>query len=514
MKIKDNEKLINDLHSYKLDNFVISGKLGLEKENIRVRNKKISQVNHPNSLGSPLTNKYITTDFSESQIELVTPPFQPPREAHNFLHFLNEFAIKNIDNESLWCSSMPPYIESSDLIQIAKYGNSNLAAFKETYRRGLSNRYGNLMQTISGVHYNYSFSSDYLGLFLDHQFDQDGISKIYFRSLRNLKRINWLILYLFGASPVATRNFNLVEKIEFSEKKDFFYVPYSTSLRMSRIGYQNNARSQLSVSLNSLSEFINDIENATKTKSNKFSEIVKQSDEYWPQLNSNLLQIEDEFYEVVRPKSSFTEYKKLSLNLNAKGVDYIEFRSLDLDPFSPSGISLETIRFLEAIILYSNFIESPRINDQESKEIKNNDELVAIEGRNPDLELIRNGDRIRLKDWAIEILNDIEPIGRRLGIETNFFDSIERMIKDSNLTLSGKLMSELMDGPYDFHELIENYTTAHRKFYLGLDRKDNPYWEKFEKEASDSHLRKEQIESDDKESFESFIYNYFSEETE
>ena len=512
--MKNDEKLIANLHSKELESYVFPGTLGLEKENLRVNNTQISNSDHPVLLGSPLTNEYITTDFSESQIELVTPPFDQISKTLDFLGCLNEFVIKNIGHESLWCSSMPPYIESQDDIRIAKYGDSNQAAFKEIYRSGLSHRYGNLMQTISGIHYNYSLSNNFLELFDGNNSEFELNSMIYFRALRNLRRFNWLILYLFGASPVVTKNFSEGHEINFKSEKDFFYLPYSTSLRMSSVGYQNKKRSQLSISLNSLGEFLDDLELATNTKSKNFSKIYESTNHLWPQLNANLLQIEAEFYETVRPKSKYEKFKKLSQNLKSKGVDYIEIRSIDIDPYTPTGISLETLQILECLFIYSVLIESPEISEQEVSEIKSNEHLVALQGRKPNLALMRNGKKILLKDWAEDILSDIEPIANKLGLPRSIVNSIRAKINDPRLTISGKIMSDLLDGNLGFHDMVSNHSEKHKKFYLDLSEKENLYWSILEDEAIESNIRKDQIEKNDNQTLDAFLESYFSERAE
>jgi len=193
---------IKDLLSY--------GKVGFEKESLRVINSSIAQSPHPGSLGSALCNQYITTDFSEAQLELVTPPFQDKQKALRLLDDVHHFISCNLEDEILWPFSMPVAINAEEDIPIAYYGPSNLGEFKRIYRNGLSHRYGRMMQAISGVHYNYSVPNSIWqsSLFKNMEIDSKRVrSAAYFNMLRNIYRINWLILYLFGASPTITRNF-------------------------------------------------------------------------------------------------------------------------------------------------------------------------------------------------------------------------------------------------------------------------------------------------------------------
>jgi len=512
VKIEDLDNLIVNFSDYEINQFVHSGILGIEKENLRIYKDELSLKKHPLSLGSALCSKYITTDFSEAQIELITPPFEHHSSALEFLDRLNEFLSKNIGNELLWCFSMPPYIKNENMIPISNYGTSNLARFKMTYRNGLSHRYGKLMQTISGIHYNYSFPEKFWNLFLseDNRIDQKEFkSSYYFRALRNIKRFNWLILYLFGASPVVTKNFIEKSNIKFNSFGDFYYLPYATSLRMSRVGYQNKKRSKLTFSSNSLKEFIYDLEKATNTESKAFLDIYKSSGDLGTQLNANLLQIEDEYYEIARPKSSLENHQRLSNKLKTNGVNYIELRSIDLNPFCSHGIDIESTQFIEALIVYSGLKASPPISPRELQEIKNNDSLVALEGRRPDLILERKGKKISLKEWAYSTLDEIEPIAKKLGVAQETIDKFSSMIQQPESTLSGRIINELLEQYKSYENMGNYYSSLHKDHYSDLDEEQNPYWTDFVKEAQDSSGKQKEIEQDENQSFDEFLKDYY-----
>ena len=182
------------------------------------------------------------------------------------------------------------------------------------------------------------------------QFQKKLRANIYFRTLRNLHRMNWLILYLFGASPIATKNF-LSNKHRGFQKLDnhAYYLPYATSLRMSDLGYQNINQSNVAISLNSLQAYTADLEQATATKCDNFQKINKETTEDYPQINSSILQIEDEYYAVSRPKSSNVSNQRLTTKLKDTGVDYIELRSLDINPFSKNWHRFGHGTFLRSI---------------------------------------------------------------------------------------------------------------------------------------------------------------------
>ena len=272
--IKESDNLITKVISHGVKKKLTSGKIGLEKESLRIFQSKISSQPHHDSLGSALCNKWITTDFSEAQLEFITPAVSNKQVELDFLDNLHHFVTQNIGDEYLWPFSMPPFIQSDTEIPIASYGCSNLALFKMTYRNGLSHRYGRTMQAISGIHFNYSFPEHIWETlpFIQEKTDSKELrSKIYFRTLRNLHRFNWLILYLFGASPVATKNFFDINQHDLQKlDKHSYYLPYATSLRMSDLGYQNINQSNLSISLNSIEEYTFDLKKATEKKCEDF----------------------------------------------------------------------------------------------------------------------------------------------------------------------------------------------------------------------------------------------------
>ena len=254
-----------------------SSKVGFEREGLRVGNSLLSKKPHPKSLGSALCNKFITTDFSEAQLELVTPPHEDKKDAMQFLDDIHHFTSHKIEDEIIWPFSMPLDIGSDEDIPIASYGKSNLARFKEIYRNGLSERYGKMMQAISGVHYNYSVPDAIWEneLFKNIDIDpKETRSAAYFNMMRNIYRMNWLVFYLFGASPVITKNFLTQDSEPFKKlDKQTLYLPYSTSLRMSNFGYQNARRKKLEVSINSMAQYISDLKKATNTTHEEFRNI-------------------------------------------------------------------------------------------------------------------------------------------------------------------------------------------------------------------------------------------------
>src|SRR5215510_373003 len=225
---------------------VQGGKKGVEKESLRVTpDGRFAMTPHPRALGSALTNEHITTDFSEALIELVTPAFTQSWELLQYLLDLHQFVYRHLDDELLWATSMPCAINGGDsAIPLAQYGTSNVGRMKTIYRNGLGLRYGRMMQAISGVHFNYSFPAKFWEAFATVRESRDSgqafISSSYFDLLRDYRRYGWIVLYLFGVSPVVCNSFLRGKDMGLRQlSPGTLYEPYATSLRMSDIGYRN-----------------------------------------------------------------------------------------------------------------------------------------------------------------------------------------------------------------------------------------------------------------------------------
>ncbi len=344
-------------------------------------------------------------DFSESLIELVTPPFAHSWELLQYLLDLHQFIYSHMGDELLWATSMPGSIESDDSIPIAHYGTSNIAKMKSTYRRGLGLRYGRMMQAISGVHFNYSFPAKFWEAYQElrgaRERGQAFISARYFDLLRNYRRHGWIVLYLFGVSPVLSRSFVAGRDISLATlTRDTLYEPYATSLRMSDIGYRNRNQAGLSVSVNSLEEYVSDLSRAISTPSPTYEALgVKVGGEY-RQLNANILQIENEYYSFIRPKRVAASGERPTRALLRAGVEYVEVRALDVSAFDPVGVNQSKLRFLEAFLALCVLKDSPPISESEQTLLDENHVTVARRGREPGLTLWRDGRGVPMAAWG------------------------------------------------------------------------------------------------------------------
>jgi glutamate--cysteine ligase len=376
---------------------------GIEKESLRaLRDGSLALTPHPAALGSALTHPGITTDFSESQLELVTGVHATIEACLDELTRTHQFVYRSIGDEMLWVASMPCGLPADENIPLAGYGTSNIGRAKSVYRMGLGHRYGRRMQTISGIHYNWSMP----GISTDR----------YFALIRNFRRHAFVLIHLFGASPavcstfVADRPHNLQ-----SLGAGTLGLPHATSLRMGRLGYQSEAQAELAVSYNCLESYGASLHDALTRPYPAYEAFgVRNAGGEYNQLSTTLLQIENEFYGTIRPKRVIKPGERPLRALRERGVEYVEVRCLDLDPFVHVGIAASTLRFLDVFLLHCLLAESAPDTPREIAALARNQERVAARGREPGLRLERGTGEVELVAWSEELLGECEPIAATL----------------------------------------------------------------------------------------------------
>jgi glutamate--cysteine ligase len=399
---------------------------GFEKECLRVNpDGTLSQRPHPPSLGSKLTHPWITTDYSEALLEFITPPSQDPGFALPFLRDLHRYTAQQIGDELLWTGSMPGVLGDDSEIPLANYGNSNTARIKWVYRQGLGLRYGRQMQTIAGVHFNWSlpvaFWEQFYAFCKGSGSLQDFVSDRYFGLVRNFLRFSWLIPYLFGASPAVSTSFLRGRKpLLTALGNNTLYGPHATCLRMSDLGYQNRAQSQLSVSYNSLTDYAGALDAAIHTPDPFYAAIGvrdgSEPDAPWKQLNANVLQIENEFYAGIRPKRVGLKGERPAVALKRYGVEYLEVRLFDLNPMIDIGIAPEQATFCDAFLLMCLLRDSPPISPREQGENDENKRRVVNRGRDPSLYLLVHNQEQPFRPLAHALFDDMQPFAALLDI--------------------------------------------------------------------------------------------------
>ena len=395
---------------------------GYERECLRVdASGHLAQTPHPLALGSKLTHPWITTDYAEALLEFITPPSQDPAFPLDFLRDIHRFAARQLRDETLWAGSMPCIVGEDKDIAIADYGSANAALMKTIYREGLGLRYGRHMQTIAGAHYNWSLPDEFWailkGCCTGKGSMQEFVSERYFGLIRNFLRFGWLIPYLFGASPAICQSFLQGRSSDLQELvPGTLFRPYATSLRMSDLGYQNRAQDALHVSFNSLPEYTRALEAAIRTSDPFYEELGVRDGERWKQLNTNLLQIENEFYAAIRPKRIGKAGERPALALAKYGVEYVEMRLFDLNPFVDIGIVPEQSTFADILLLMCLFRQSPPISAREQGENDENKARIVNYGRQPDLNLLVHNREQPFRPIAHALFDDMQPFAQMLDV--------------------------------------------------------------------------------------------------
>lgn len=499
------------------------GLKGIEKESLRIsRNGQISQLPHPAALGSALTHPEITTDYSEALLEFITPAYDDINITLDYLHSIHEFVYANLDNEMLLAASMPCGINGDESIPIARYGTSNVGKMKHIYRQGLWHRYGRTMQAIAGIHFNYSLPHSLWPVLQklerNTQSTEAYIAQSYFRLTRNFQRIGWIILYLFGASPAICKNFfksrpHLINKFAHFDQYTVYY-PYATSLRMSDIGYKSTNQAKLNIDYNSLQGYVDSLNQAIETPDDEFSKIGVKVNGGYRQLNSNILQIENEYYSTIRPKQIANSCEKPTLALKRRGVRYIEVRSLDLDLFNPVGISATQGCFIEALLIDCFLHDSPISSVAEHQLNNDNQLLVANQGRKPGLTLKKDQQNILLSDWAYEIMDQMQTVCEILDHQlpgTPYQDSLQQQrhcVDNPDSTPSAKILQTMQQQRQSFAALALDISKTHEHELKNCSL-DSEKLAHFTQAAKESLLKQKEVEAYDQLDFDEFLQCYF-----
>lgn len=501
-------------------NSITSINRGIERESLRVDiNGNVSKKMHPYSLGSSLTHRWITTDFAEPLLEFITPIISNIDILLVLLRDIHRYVSRNIHDEFIWPFSMPCFIKNKFDIKIARYGNSNIGKIKNIYRKGLKNRYGVLMQSIAGVHYNFSLPISFWKKWSirKKQEIKECTSNSYLNLIRNYYRYGWIITYLFGSSPAICSSFLKERFLEMNFLKSIngtLYMPYATSLRLSKLGYKNQLKNNIYVSCDKLSNYINTIKNAINTTSKKYSKIgLKNKQGKYLQLNKNIIQLENELYIPIRPKRKIKKNETPAEALCKRGIEYVELRSLDVNPFTPIGIDKNQILFLDLFLIWCLIGESPKIIKEEAIYIDKNWDKIILEGRKPEQTIFLGcSEEQSLKKISNKIFFDLIDIAEILdnNCTNNNYQQVcidlIKLINNPKLTYSAKVLEKIKKtGINQFGLLLAmNYKSLLKNETLEVIDE-----EKFHKETLKSHLISKDIESKDKENFDKFIQSYY-----
>ncbi len=509
-----------------VDSALFKGMLrGIERESLRMQsNGFLSQQNHPKALGSALTHPHITTDYSEALMEFITPPQETIPQALAYLKDIHTVAHRHLENgEKLWPLSMPCMLDDEEEnIRLAEYGTSNVGRFKTLYRHGLGVRYGRRMQTISGVHYNVSFPDQvFEALQLNETDDalkalslQDYRSHRYFGLIRNFIRLTPLVMFLLGASPTVCRCFMTGREHHLLPLvSGTLHLPYATALRMGRFGYQNSAQKELGIHYNNLPDYLDGLQRAVHTPYRAFSHLGLNDQQGNPiQINDHVLQIENEYYSLVRPKQVPQAGETPSEALAKRGVAYVELRAVDVNPYNAIGIDENTAGFLEVLALYCLIIDSPDLLDKEFETIEKNQTEVVNRGRAPNAVIIENGQSIPIETWANSYIATMKPVAELLNQTYSnqlYSDALLKMqsrIDEVDETLSAHVIQDTLthNGTWSFGSMMaQQHAESYEKHMLSPET--SAY---FDELAQRSLEQQQQLEQECTQSFDAYLTAY------
>ncbi len=493
---------------------------GIERECLRIDSRgELALTPHPRALGSALTHPQITTDYSEALLEFITGTACDPQQTLAELDSIHRYTYSKLGNEFLWSPSMPGPLPEEALIPIAEYGSSNVGRLKYVYRQGLALRYGKTMQCIAGIHYNFSLPETFWSLLQAEDGDtrsaQDYQSSRYIALIRNFRRYSWLLMYLFGASPALDASFMRGREHKLEQlDADTLYLPWATSLRMSDLGYQSNAQAGLTPCYDNLSSYTDSLYKAVSTPYPAYAAAgTKDADGNWLQLNTNVLQIENEYYSNIRPKRVTQSGERPLQALQARGIQYIEVRCLDINPFLPLGIDLDEARFLDAFLLFCVLEDSPCLAQGECGSSHANFLKVVNEGRKPGLELQRQDGSVALQAWAEELLDKIGQVAAVLdqsqtgSSHAQSLDVQRAKVADSSLTPSARLLGELKRNRESFSQFALRQTQAHAEFFRSqpLSAAEQAG---FDAATQKSHNEQAELEAQQEPDFDQFVAAY------
>lgn len=431
---------------------LLKGNFGIEREGLRCdESGNLSMKNHPKVFGDKLSNPYITTDFSESQMELITPTFKSTEETYKFLSALYDIVAMEIEDEYLWPQSMPCIIPEDNKIPIARFSDNKLGKTASEYREKLLQKYGGKKQLLSGIHYNFSFNEKFIKKLYensDKALDYKHFkNKIYLKVSRNYLRYRWLLIYLLGGTGTVHETYieDCVRQLE-EVGEGAFSNEGALSYRNSECGYTNEH--ELFPSYNSVEEYVESL--------NQF-------------IKEGLIESPRELYSQIRLKAK-GNYSLMD-SLIEDGISYLEYRSIDINPFDKAGISLEDLEFINIFNLFL-LIENESNYERWQEDALENQNIISRYGQNKVI-LKKDGSPIYKEEWGIEILEKIKKINEELNLEKeDILNKMIEKIKDYKLTYAHKIIEKVKE---------EGYVEAHLN--LAKSYKEDAYINRFKLEG-------------------------------
>ena len=458
---------INFIKKILTNNDLLIADFGLEKEGLRIiKDAKLSLSKHPQIFGNKLYNPYITTDFSESQIEIITPTFDTIDETLDFLSFIIDLVNNSIsEDEYIWPQSLPCILPKDHMIPIAEYeGKKGIASME--YRKQLAQRYGTKKQMISGIHYNFSFKEKTIQKLYKNTDKtinyQDFKNQIYLKISRNYLRLKWLLIYMTGNSVAAHKSFTeeCINLMQYEDANNSVYSKDGISFRNSKIGYKNV--DPLYPRYDTVENFVHDV--------NTF-------------IDENFISEAKELYTQIRLKPKNPENYLESLEKD--GIKYVEIRTIDLNPWEKTGISKKDMEFVHLFIIYLLICEESDYDNWQEESVYN-EELIAQKGFTKNLKLIKDGREITFKSWANQIINQIDNLNKTLELsKEHIIENLRNKLDNPDKTYASQLISQVEKENFIDSQLklaIKYKEESIQNFNID-EIKDNPKLLKYYQEA-------------------------------
>ena len=417
--------MLSLLKKLNLTSELLQGNYGVEREALRtLLNGHLALTPHPNAFGEKVMNPYITTDFSESQLELITPVFNSLEETYDFLNILYDIVALELKDEYIWPQSMPCIIPDDDNIPIADFRKCEKGEEARKYREKLFQKYGGKKQLISGIHYNFSFNETIFEK-LYKELQPNASYKTFKDSLnlkvvRNYLRYRWLLIYLFGGTAVVHDSYSNSNRT--SKNDDYSVKKCMTSYRNSQCGYKNHT--DLFPDYSTIESYTNSINNF---------------------ISYNLISDYKELYSQIRIKP-YNNDNTLN-SLVDDGINYLEIRSIDINPYDKAGISLDDLKFVNLFTIFLLIKEESDYKDWQKQALDNQEKIARCGLCN--LELMRDNQSTTKVDWAEEILDELLNINNEFDFGlNNIIEQKREQILDTKKTYSYRITQDIQHSDY------------------------------------------------------------------
>ncbi|MDA3731003.1 bifunctional glutamate--cysteine ligase GshA/glutathione synthetase GshB [Niameybacter massiliensis] len=404
------------------------GNFGVEREGLRCDDKgHLVYTPHPEVFGEKLLNPYITTDFSESQVELITPVFQSIDETYAFLEGLYDIVAMEIKDEYIWPQSMPCIIPEDNEIPLATFCECKPGQEAYNYRKKLLAKYGGKKQLLSGIHYNFSFDEELIKeLYKKATTDKSYRAfrdELYLKVARNYLRYRWLLIYLLGSTSVIHESYveECVKQLE-EVNEESYSNKGALSYRNSECGYTNKV--ELFPNYDSVEKYIVSVK-----------AFIEES----------LIESPKELYSQIRLKAH--NNKVFLESLQEEGIAYLEYRSIDINPFDKAGIKKDDLYFMHLFNLFLLFKEESEYVNWQEEALQNQRSIARFGQKN--ITLLKDGESIQKETWGIEILEQIKEIDKVLDLgQEVLIDQMMIKIKDYRQTYAYQIIGAVKKKGY------------------------------------------------------------------